>query len=366
MKSKPKINILLPSFYLGGGTRVAAFYAQEFVRRGYDVICYAPHTLCNPALMRSANYQIHRAVRYVLNSIDNKFLKDIKKMYKNVEFIDARRLSDHYVRNADITIATSWPTAYYLNKMSARKGKKVYLIQGFETWGGKKAAEMCLDTYRYDFHKVVVSEWINQKLKENDCSIGYIIHNGIDTRMFDNKDKRYSKEVNCLMLDNSAETKGVRYGVDAFLKAQKVHNELKLTMFGMEKSEFVPKDVAYHQAVQGNELVKLYCNTDVFIFPSIAEGWGLAPIEAMACKCAVVATNTGCMVEMGVDGKNVLLSDPRDTEQMAKNICKLVEDRGLLETISEEGYRSVQKLNWENSISAFENYLQGLCDNKEY
>lgn len=363
MKAKLKINILLPSFYLSGGARVAAFYAQEFVKKGHDVICYAPHTLCNPALMRNVKYQAHRIGRYILNSINNKFLKEIQSFYQDVEFKDVKRLSDRFIRDADITIATSWPTAYYLQEMSASKGEKVYLVQGFETWGGKKAAEMCLKTYKSDLHKIVVSEWINQRLIENGCPTGYIIHNGIDTSMFNNEHKKYSKSINCLMLDNPTEIKGVRFGIEAFLRAKQIHGELRLTMFGMEKSEFVPDGFEYHQAVKGSDLVRLYQNADIFIFPSLAEGWGLTPIEAMACKCAVVATNTGCMVEIGENEKNVLLSEPKDVELMARNICRLVENRSLLESISEEGYKSVQNLDWSNSVNLFDEYLQNLLGN---
>ena len=136
-KNKIKINFLFPSFYLSGGTRVAAFYAQELTKKGYDVVCYAPHTLSNPAFFHSIKYQIRRLRRYVLNTLNNEFLNDIQSKYENVIFKDVKKLSDSFIRDANITIATSWPTAFYLNKMSLDKGEKLYFIQGFETWGGE-------------------------------------------------------------------------------------------------------------------------------------------------------------------------------------------------------------------------------------
>jgi hypothetical protein len=77
----------------------------------------------------------------------------------------------------------------------------------------------------------------------------------------------------------------------------------------------------------------------------------------MACKCAVVGTNVGCMSEVGVHGKNAMLSEPNDIDIMASNIEKLLTDKNLLKNISEEGYKTVLQFDWKKSVKNFEKIL---------
>ena len=97
----------------------------------------------------------------------------------------------------------------------------------------------------------------------------------------------------------------------------------------------------------------MYQQADLFIFPSREEGWGLTPLEAMACGCPVVGTNAGCMTELGVDGKNVLLSEPGDVNGMVMNIKKLIGDPELMKKLSANGLKTVSELSWEQSAEQF-------------
>ena len=79
----------------------------------------------------------------------------------------------------------------------------------------------------------------------------------------------------------------------------------------------------------------------------------------MACGCPVVGTNVGCMTELGVDGENVLLNEPGDVSNLAKNIKKVIEDAELRKILSENGAKTVAKLSWGKSAKKFLNIMEG-------
>jgi len=72
---------------------------------------------------------------------------------------------------------------------------------------------------------------------------------------------------------------------------------------------------------------------DVFVFPSLYEGLGIALIEAMAAGCACVASAAGPIPEVITDGEDGILVPPRDTEAIASAVCRLLEDQQLRERL---------------------------------
>ena len=92
----------------------------------------------------------------------------------------------------------------------------------------------------------------------------------------------------------------------------------------------MPEYIDYIQNPSQDLIVKMYSTSDIFIFPSLEEGWGLTPLEAMACECAVVATRTGFVLDLGKHEDNMMISNPGDIEDMVNNIEKLINDTKLL------------------------------------
>ena len=72
-------------------------------------------------------------------------------------------------------------------------------------------------------------------------------------------------------------------------------------------------------------------------------------MEAMACRCSLVTTDTGGCLEYAIDGKTALVSPPRDTSALQKNLARLLNDEDLLKTLSENGHQKIEEFNWEDS-----------------
>ncbi|HEM5084083.1 TPA: glycosyltransferase family 4 protein, partial [Streptococcus suis] len=184
------------------------------------------------------------------------------------------------------------------------------------------------------------------------------IINGVDGDFFvEKKDFNEKVSIECLMLNHSLAKKGVDYGLKSFERAKKSCPNLELTMFGMNDSSNLPDYVKYYQNPSHDLLRSLYEKSDIFIFPSLEEGWGLTPIEAMASKCAVVASNTGFVKDIGIDERNVLISDPKDYKKMSDNIVRLVNDRELFIKIAETGYKTVKEFSWNKCADKLEDLL---------
>lgn len=349
-----RINFILPALGKSGGIDVVYKYAELLHARGHDIIIYKSIIACDMhrynSILKNKVHQIYCTLKCMLQIRKEKTKNEFDKY---IPFID-----DSYIRDADVVIATAWPTAYSICKLNRGKGEKYYFIQDVEIWDNKIRG---LESYKLPLNKIVISTWINNKLYEY-LKIGPfpILNNGIDISVFNNSDKIYKPagdKINCLMLNHSLEKKGIQCGLEAFKIAQQKYPKISLTMFGLCSNDNLPEYIKYYQEPNQKTLVELYSNSDVFIFPSLEEGWGLTPLEAMACKCAVVGTKTGFVLDVGRDKENLLISTPGDAEELANNIIKLIENNDFLVKISEEGYLTARRLNWMNSVIQLEKIL---------
>ncbi len=103
-------------------------------------------------------------------------------------------------------------------------------------------------------------------------------------------------------------------------------------------------------------LKALYANALALVFPSLYEGFGLPPLEAMACGCAVAAARAASLPE--VCGDAALYFDPRDVEDMAASLRRICRDAALRESLRAAGARQVAEFRWSASASALLAALQ--------
>jgi glycosyltransferase involved in cell wall biosynthesis len=99
--------------------------------------------------------------------------------------------------------------------------------------------------------------------------------------------------------------------------------------------------------VADEDLRALYSSCRMFIYPSIYEGFGLPPLEAMACGASVIASRVPSVV--GANG--VRLIDPHDVGDLARNIVDLLRDDSARQSISEAGITHASKFSWRRTAS---------------
>lgn len=94
-------------------------------------------------------------------------------------------------------------------------------------------------------------------------------------------------------------------------------------------------------------LIALYGMADAFVYPSLYEGFGIPPLEALACGAPVACSNTSSLPEV-VNGA-ALTFDPLDVEAMANSIERLLSDAGLRSQLQSEGLERARALTWDRT-----------------
>lgn len=121
------------------------------------------------------------------------------------------------------------------------------------------------------------------------------------------------------------------------------------------------QEVIILEYVSLENLIKIYNLADLFIFPSLFEGFGFPPLEAMACGTPVITSNVTSIPE--VVGDSGLLVDPWDVDDIADKMRWLVKDPELRKELSEKGLQRAPLFSWEkyaNQVLDIYRMLLGL------
>jgi glycosyltransferase involved in cell wall biosynthesis len=355
MNKKLRISFIIPFTGIPGGIAVVLEYYRQLTALGHDVNIYYPllpykiyHSSCPrwkrfPSIMK----------KFLSNTIKSK--RYLTLFSEKIPIIPVININNFTIPNADAVIATAWPTAYDVACLSPEKGEKFYFVQGYEIWGG--CTGKVDDSYRLPLNIIAISPWLadlmKSKFNRNDVTE---IHNGIRLDKFYPPDTKFYEPASVLIVASGLELKGTHDAIEALIIVKKSYPQLKITMFGQCDSPTAPFDFEFYRDPPYDRLLSLYQNATIFIFPSHSDGWGLTPIEAMACKCAVVATDVGCIPVIN-NGKNLVLAEIKNPPSIAECVLKLLSDTKLTEEIASQGWASVQGLDWAKQALKLQDLL---------
>ena len=102
-------------------------------------------------------------------------------------------------------------------------------------------------------------------------------------------------------------------------------------------------------------LPTFYRQAEMLVYPSLYEGFGLPPAEAMACGTPVITSNTTSLPE--VVGDAALTVDPTNTNTIAAAIASVLDDPGLNEHLRHAGPEQVRQFTWPNTAQLLLNAL---------
>ncbi len=112
-----------------------------------------------------------------------------------------------------------------------------------------------------------------------------------------------------------------------------------------------------------SEVTKILCYSDIFLLPSQTESFGLAALEAMAAKTAVISTNTGGLPEVNIHGVTGYLSDLGDVNGMAKNAISILKDDETLGNFKEQARNHTKRFSLENILPVYEEIYKSCYKN---
>lgn len=358
--SRPSVGFLLPGAASTpvGGVKVAFEYANALVARGWTVRVAMPYLLDEEVIRRARATpwrRLRRRASYLNRRLRRGYLP--RRWFRLDPRVEVRYLPTPEPRvlpPADAWVATSWRTAAWVARTG---GARLYLIQGLETWDGPEAE--VLGTWKLPLRKVVIARWL-EEVARGLGEASHYVPNGLDFEAFGVDvalDARTSPRV--LMLFHEADGKGSADGVAALEAARRQVPGLEATLFGVPgRPGSLPSWMGYERQPAQRRLRELYNASSIFLAPSWAEGWPLPPAEAMACGCALVATDIGGHREYARDGETALLAPPRDPPALAAQLLRALRDRELRLAVARAGNAFIRQFTWERATDRLEGVLR--------
>ena len=351
-----KISFIVPEIVRSGGMRVIFEYANRLCIKGHEVTLYTPIIPFNP-YKGKANYKFYKyRVKYGLKYFMSKSIlpEDIFPYRFKIKYVPS--VNNFFIPDGNAVIATSWTTSYYVNRLKESKGKKSYLVQDYEIWNCNE--ELAKGSYKLDLSKIVVSRYLKNLLDRIYDENSIEIMPGIKYDVFYNDNKVFNEPPVISFADHQLENKNIKDAISVIKKLKNNYPELKFKAFGVSKFNDFPEFVEFNICRDDEDVRKMYCGSDIFLFPSLYEGFGLPPAEAMACSCAVVGNAVAAFPEFSIHEKNAVHCDPDDINGLYEGVCSLIEDREKLKRISFAASEDIRKvLNWEDSLNKFEEVL---------
>jgi N-acetyl-alpha-D-glucosaminyl L-malate synthase BshA len=206
----------------------------------------------------------------------------------------------------------------------------------------------------------------------------HVIHNFIDTQKYD---KVHQLKCNRIAIakpnerilthvSNFRPVKRIEDVINVFYEVQKtIPSKLLLIGEGPDRAKAehlvnklqISKEVLFFG--NSSDVSKILCYSDVFLLPSQTESFGLAALEAMAAKTAVISTNTGGLPEVNIHGVTGYLSDLGDVQDMADNAVSILENDEILETFKENAREHTTKFSLENILPVYVSIYKSCYNN---
>jgi len=352
-----RVVIPLFGFNVSGGIRLLVGLANGLAARGHDV-CFAVASdeLGSPFPLSSSVEVVRMRAAVPLRYADK---------LCNAALLGVR------LPRCDVVVANAFLTAYpaYAAVVLGRAKAGAYFALHYEplvmgelsarSAPARRAVEaVAAFTYRLPLAKMALSGWIKEQLS---------IRHGVDSAVvppFINLDAFRPRgvereELSVATVGRSAAWKGMEELYAAMRIVKETHRDVKLVIMSREEVD-VPEDVAADvvRPLFDEELAGMYARCEVFAFPSWYEGFGLPPLEAMACGAPVVLTDSGGVRDFAEDGKNCVMVPARDPEALASGILKLLGDDGFRARLGEAGVETAKTYTLERMVLAAESVFR--------
>lgn len=110
--------------------------------------------------------------------------------------------------------------------------------------------------------------------------------------------------------------------------------------------------------IPDKDLAPLYSGAEVFVYPSLYEGFGMPIVEAQACGCPVITSNISSMPEAA--GKGAILINPQKTAEIAQALQKIITNETLRKKLIKEGTKNAARFSWEKTAQKVLKTIESL------
>lgn len=283
---------------------------------------------------------------------------DVKlRTFKNYE-----RMSNALESQEAIKVATWWETAFPVWLSSVTKGVPVYFIQEIETWfypNDVVAQSAVVSCYRKEFRNMTTSGYNLKEIQEMGLK-AVKIPCGYDSKV--NKPLKSIKREDNLLAGNGR--KFFQKNLDFTINGWQAMGDERpnLLLYGSEPElAHLDKKITYVTRPSDAEVNEIFNRATVFIQTSRHEGFCLPLLEAMATGAPIVCTDAHGNRDFCFDGKNCLMVEHDNVEQLQTALKKLFGDPALRKKLSQNALNTAKDFRWEAIIRKLSDFYEGIA-----
>jgi N-acetyl-alpha-D-glucosaminyl L-malate synthase BshA len=203
-----------------------------------------------------------------------------------------------------------------------------------------------------------------------------VIPNFVDTKRFQQSDKEHFKKMLApngeRILTHVSNFRKVKRVEDVLLVFERVRQQIpaKLLMIGDGPERQNAEELCRSLGCCGDirflgkqeQIDEILSITDLFVLPSQYESFGLAALEAMACRVPVISTNAGGLSEINIPGETGFLSNIGDVADMAHHALYILQDEERLQAFKAQAMNQARKFEQSRIIPLYEQYYQEVTE----
>jgi len=180
-----------------------------------------------------------------------------------------------------------------------------------------------------------------------------VIYNGVTKVSYKERDIKLPKKF-FLYIGNAYPHKNLEFLIKVFKEFNKNNKDFYLILVGKKNyfykqlEKYSNNNIIFTDFVPDNLLINYYKRAQAYIFPSLYEGFGLPPLEAMAYKLPVLSSKASCMPE--ILDRAALYFDPKNKDDLLNKMNTIINNNELRNKLKEKGLEQIKKYSWSNMV----------------
>ena len=352
-----RITFLTPAADMSGGARVIHIYAARLARRGHMVT-----VITRPPAHPVLRHRISNVIRGKSVSSAPRPTHYQSGPYDLLTIDSARPIEARDVPDADVVIATWWESVEWMMRLPPSKGRPLHFVQHYEAFDNmpKERVDAVLSL---PLRRITISTWLDEILRNRFGQQWVaLVRNSVDTQQFYAPVRSRADRPTVGMLYSDVAWKDFPTGFAAFELLRERLPEARLITFGNKPlpEHYTSLQGSTHTVLPAQDVIReIYSSCDVWLCSSVAEGFYLPLLEAMACRCPVISTPVGGPADIIREGENGYLTPIGDSFTMAERLRQFfARPEDQWRAMSTAAHDTAVGYSWDDATDLFEAAVQ--------